>query len=385
MKYFLFSQILLISTLCGCTQAEDQWAGVYTNQEIGLIIEVKKSGNQYSGFFELQKQRYAFTGYTRGALLEANYNYGGQIVPFTISATNGVYNLNSEGFDISMQRSSKASTQALAKSENNKQEDNIASNVPAGNGKRISDPYGGYSFQVPQGWILKEEGGSYTITAEGEASGFTITPHNFKSKEEMMQGLDDDNENSELRVTGKEDFKNGMLFRFEGTANDKPVIVEIISTLSPYEGGVSFIAAGQPLNYTRKYTELLKVIANSVRFTKPNMSAAAQQWLSRLKGKQLIYLHTSGGGSEKIVINLAANGEYSYSNNSSYVSGGSDVLSYAGKDGNSGTWKIQSRNSQTVLVLFGNDNSTREYILTPRSQNGEINLGNRRYFIKSLN
>jgi hypothetical protein len=166
-----------------------------------------------------------------------------------------------------------------------------------------------------------------------------------------------------------------MLFRFEGTANDKPVIVEIISTLSPYEGGVSFIAAGQPPNYTRKYTELLKVIANSVRFTKPNMSAAAQQWLSRLKGKQLIYLHTSGGGSEKIVINLAANGEYSYSNNSSY----------AGKDGNSGTWKIQSRNSQTVLVLFGNDNSTREYILTPRSQNGEINLGNRRYFIKSLN
>jgi hypothetical protein len=96
-------------------------------------------------------------------------------------------------------------------------------------------------------------------------------------------------------------------------------------------------------------------------------------------------LHTSGGGSEKIVIKLAANGEYSYSNNSSYVSGGSDVLSYAGKDGNSGTWKIQSRNSQTVLVLFGNDNSTREYILTPRSQNGEINLGNRRYFIKSLN
>jgi hypothetical protein len=91
MKYFLFSQILLISTLCGCTQAEDQWAGVYTNQEIGLIIEVKKSGNQYSGFFELQKQRYAFTGYTRGALLEANYNYGGQIVPFTISANNGVY------------------------------------------------------------------------------------------------------------------------------------------------------------------------------------------------------------------------------------------------------------------------------------------------------
>jgi hypothetical protein len=98
-----------------------------------------------------------------------------------------------------------------------------------------------------------------------------------------------------------------------------------------------------------------------------------------------LYLHTSGGGSTRITLNLFENGQFDFANNSSYMSGGSSVLSYAGKNSNSGTWKIQSRNNQTVLVLFGGDRSATEYILTSRPENGEINLNDRRYFIRSLN
>jgi hypothetical protein len=369
-------------------QEASKYTGLFTNKDIALTISVKKSGEKYEGYFEVQKQRCAFTGQLEMGVLSASYSYEGKNVPFTLSLLFGTYYLTTEGYNLEVQRNPGS---PIATSETRetqlppKKEPGVV--LPA-KGKRISDPYGSYSFQLTPGWESREEQGSFLITKEGQEIGISVAAHNYKSKEEILKTAEDivdPQSNTYIRTTAYEFGANGVFFHLEGRSNGQNLVLEIIVRVSPYGGGVLFLTGGSSENYSGTHTEVLKSMANSAQFTKPAISSAAQQWSNRLNGKQLIYLNTSGGGSEKITLNLFANGEYSYTNNSSYLSGGSSVLSYAGRNSNSGTWKIQNRGDATVLVLYGNDRSIREYMLSPRQENGEINLDNRRYFIRSLN
>jgi hypothetical protein len=388
MKYYLLFQMLVLLSLSNtaCTQNADNYSGSFTNNELGLSLDVKKTGEKFTGFFEFQKKRYAFNGQNRSGVLQAEYVYEGKKVPFSLSLDQGVYYLNSEGFNIEMNRTSTGPASTAVKNKSEEGTDNTKHAIV--NGQRVNDPYGSYSFTIPTGWVAKEEGGSFTITKEGDKVVYTIVPHNFR-EEETLTGLEDvidESTGTDLRITKKENVAGGILVHFDGTSNGKAVIVKILSSISPYgDGGISFISSGLPVNYSEKHTDQLKVMASSVRFSKTKISSATRQWISKIKGRQLLYLNTSGGGSTRITLNLYENGQFDFSNNSSYLSGGSSVLSYAGKDSNSGTWKILSRNNQTVLVLYGGNRSAIEYILTERPDQGEINLNDRRYFIKTMN
>jgi hypothetical protein len=388
MRNSILLPILFVLSLSNtaCTQTADNYSGNFANKELGLSVDVKKTGEKFSGFFEFQKQKYPFIGKNQGGILMAEYDFEGKKVPFSLSVNQGVYYLNSEGFNIEMQRTTPSGSNTVVKNDKTNK-GNSNTYTSSSSGQRVNDPYGSYSFQIPKDWTSKEEQGSITITHATQKVVYNIVPHNF-NEEEMLTGLEDvadESTNTNLRISAKENVANGVLVHFEGTSNGKAVIVKILSAISPYGGGVSFISSGLPENYTEKNTEILKAMAESVRFTKGKISSATQDWINTIKGRQLLYLHTSGGGSTRITLNLYENGQFDFANNSSYMSGGSSVLSYTGKESNSGTWKIQSRNNETVLVLFGGDRSATEYILTSRPENGEINLNDRRYFIRSLN
>ena len=390
--YLLFCMLSVFWFHSVSAQEGNKYTGLFTNKDIALTISVKKSGERYEGYFEVQKQRCAFTGKIELGVLSASYSYEGKNVPFTLSLLFGTYYLTTEGYNLEVKRNPAGLPASAAENKDErvsqgtpkKQSDAV---LPA-KGKRISDPYGGYSFQLPTGWDSREEQGSFLITKEGEELGISVTAHNYKSKEEILKTAEDivdPSSNTHIRTTASEYGTNGVFLHLEGRSNGQNLVLEIIVQVSPYGGGVVFLTGGGAENYAGNYSEILKAMANSAQFNKPAISSAAQQWSGRLKGKQLIYLNTSGGGSEKITLNLFANGDYSYANNSSYLSGGSSVLSYAGRDSNSGTWKIQNRGDATVLVLYGNDRRIREYVLSPRQEAGEINLDNRRYFIRALN
>jgi len=388
MKYYLLFEMMLLLSISNtaCTQNVERYLGMFTNNELGLSLDVKKSGENFSGFFEFQKQRYAFIGQNRNGVLQAEYGYDGKKIPFSLSMAQNVYYLTSEGHTIEMRRTSSNTPPIAAASKLNKPEQTNKP-LPALSGQNIADPYGNYSFILPSDWTAKEAQGSFTISRGGDKVVYNLVPHNF-NQQQLLTGLEDvvdQSTSTDIRITGRENVPGGVLVHFEGVANGKAVIVKILSALSPYGGGLSFIVSGLPENYLEKHTELLRTMAASVRFSKTKTSLASQEWISKIGGRQLLYLNTSGGGSTRITLNLYANGQFDFSNNSSYLSGGSTVLSYAGKDSNSGTWKILSRNNQTVLVLYGGDRSAVEYILTPRSANGEINLNDRRYFIKTMN
>ena len=163
----------------------------------------------------------------------------------------------------------------------------------------------------------------------GQELGISVAAHNYKSKEEILKTAEDivdPSTNTHIRTTASEYGANGVFFHLEGRSNGQNLVLEIIARVSPYGGGVVFLTGGVAENYSGAHTELLKSMANSAQFNKPAISTAAQQWSDRLKGKQLIYLNTSGGGSEKITLNLFANGDFNYANNSSYLSVFSSLL-----------------------------------------------------------
>jgi hypothetical protein len=391
-SYLLPCMLSIFSFHSLSAQEANKYTGLFTNKDIALTISVKKSGEKYEGYFEVQKQRCAFTGKMELGVLSASYSYEGKTVPFTLSLLFGTYYLTTEGFNLEVQRNPAGLPASAAENTDERISQGSPKREPdavlPAKGKRIADPYGGYSFQLPPGWVSREEQGSFLITKEGEELGISVAAHNYKSKEEILKTAEDivdPSTNTHIRTTASEYGANGVFFHLEGRSNGQNLVLEIIARVSPYGGGVVFLTGGVAENYSGAHTELLKSMANSAQFNKPAISTAAQQWSGRLKGKQLIYLNTSGGGSEKITLNLFANGDFNYANNSSYLSGGSSVLSYAGRDSNSGTWKIQNRGEVTVLVLYGNDRSIREYVLSPRQEAGEINLDNRRYFIRTLN
>ena len=158
----------------------------------------------------------------------------------------------------------------------------------------------------------------------------------------------------------------------------------MIALLSPNGGGVSIAGAGATADFTEDHVVTLKSIANSVQFSKPQVSAEAQQWKQQLTGKRLTYLYTGSGYSEKKVIQLCSSGRYERYGDDSYLSNDAfSTFSAAGQNGNSGVWKVQSRGSQSFLTLVSDNGSTFEYSLAPKTS-GQILLNNKRYFVETV-
>jgi hypothetical protein len=123
-------------------------------------------------------------------------------------------------------------------------------------------------------------------------------------------------------------------------------------------------------------------VANSVQFLKPVLAPVAVEWQQRIQGKQLLYLYTGNGFSEKASIDLCPSGAFYYTGDGSYKSGGYAQFSYAGQEANEGIWKVWVKNGQPVLVLFFNNNTIAEYALSKRQAGNEIGLNGKRYFIQ---
>lgn len=121
--------------------------------------------------------------------------------------------------------------------------------------------------------------------------------------------------------------------------------------------------------------------------TDPEAGASPENkgWTQKLRGRQLLFLETVGGGTSKAVINLYANGQFSYESSSSYASGGSADFSYADQDKDSGTWRIEERQGVVFLVTISSRNGQRsETRLQPGATATQLLLNGKRFFIREL-
>ncbi|MBK8041459.1 MAG: hypothetical protein IPK21_01655 [Haliscomenobacter sp.] len=389
----LCAALLSVSLVHGQTGKADPLVGTFTNKQAGLGLSVSPpQDGLYKGFFDYQGKRYPFTGFKLLGMLSGEYTFEGNAVAFSLAKVGDVFYVTSEGVSIDVERTSASPTPAGAPAEASTSSSSaspsgkeVSNQAPPASGARVGDPSSGYSFQLPASWTQTLEKGSFIIKKAGLNAQIGLAPHNYSSLEEIRRNafdVQDAESNTFLRATVAAYGANSLFIRYDGRAQGQAIVIEMISMVSPHGGGVSVVGSGAQADYSAQVTTAVKTIANSVQFQKPQVSALAQQWKQRVSGKQLLFLQTGNGSSDKITIDLCPAGRFEYYSNSSYMSGGFSQFSYAGQDTNSGTWKIIARGSQPVLQLFFDSGSLQEYQLSVRQAGNEIGLNGQRYFIQ---
>ena len=401
----LFSTALLLFFITNLISAQNNsFNGTFLNSEIGLSLILTGNETTYSGEYKLQTQSFPVTAQAQGVnTLVGSYPYFGNTVPIQLMLIEGSYLLITEGVTIPLTftPSQAATTQVVSTnstlSESVEPAQEIAINIPNSTiqntnlkaaGRAFADPYAGFRFNIPNGWVGQQvENGSYLIGHNTKAGFVLVMPHQYASVNEMYQesaqGINE--EGIQLRPSSgaKKYGRKGLIVNYQGAIQGQMVKANAIGLMSPHGGGLTMLIAVRNDLYTNEYLTTLQSIANSVSFSKPKASPVAGQWKNRINGKRLLYMKTANGFSDKVTIDLCSSGNFGYNSNSSGMSGGSSVLTYAGQDGGQGTWKIISRGNMPILVLNYNTGELAEYQLANGASNGQIQLDGRRYFVQN--
>lgn len=401
----LFTAMALFQTLSGQSNSEDHYVGTFSNSQSGLVLSMDKAADgTYQGFFQLQGQQYTFSkGAKLLGMINAEYQYNGQAFAFSLSRLVGEYYVTSEGVSIPVVKTANqpvAATKSTADTGNTPKTNTATSptpsngtgakattTAPAATGARIADPYNGYSFQTPAAWKSQEQGGGFVLSKVGTQVSMSVSPHEYKTLTEMRAQVLDANDpasNTYLKAQTKEYGSNGLFIRFDGTAQGKAVVIEMISLLSPNGGGVTIAATGVKDQYGAEYTTLIKSVANSVQFSKPQTSSLAEQWKQKIKGKRLDYYYTGNGLADHYIIHICSEGTFVYKNDNSYSSNNAyNDFSYASAGADAGKWQVVAKGTQPTLILRFNDGRVWEYPLSPGKAGNEILLNGKRYFVQA--
>lgn len=382
-----------VSLFCNPLSAQesktDPFIGVFSNVQNGIVLSLDAtSSGSYTGYLTYQGQQHPASGIKVLGVLTGEYTYRGNSVAFSLARIAGVYYLGSEGVTLEMQRNSEAPRSAdPVAGKQSPEKVNISTVAATATGVRTKDPYGAYSFQAPApDWGQAMENGGFQLQKNGQNTALGIAPHVYASLEEIQKnavGVEDAASNTSLKADVSAYGDNGLFIRFSGRVQGNAVAIETITLLSPHGGGVHVVSAalGQELPHANR--EALKSVANSVEFYKASVSPLVLEWQQRIQGKQLLYLYTGNGYSEKTTIDLCRSGTFYYAGDGSYTSGGYAQFSYVGQNANQGIWKVLTKNGQAVLVLFFNNNTIAEYALSKRPAANEIGLNGKRYFIQT--
>lgn len=390
---YLFIYLVFNTMLFG-QNTETTFVGQYENTQAQLSISVNAKGENFEGIVVFQGVQYPFAASKALGMMNANYYFQGNIASFSISKLLGDYYFTADGVTIVLQKTSNKPT---APKTSNPTTNNASSSgntqttattqAPTASGQKVNDPSAGFSFQLPAGYQYALNQNSYSLTAPSSKVQFAVTPHNYNNFDQIRAtatDVSDAKSNTYLKTTVQNYGSKGLIISMTGTSEGQPVTIALIALLSPNGGGVSIAGAGAAADFTADHTTTLKSIANSVQFSKPQVSAEALQWKQQLTGKRLTYLYTGSGYSEKKVIQLCSSGRYERSGDDSYLSNDAfSTFSAAGQNGNAGVWKVQSRGSQSFLTLVSDNGSTFEYSLAPKTS-GQLLLNNKRYFIESV-
>ena len=401
----LFTAMALFQTLSGQSSSEDHYVGTFSNSQSGLVLSMDKAADgTYQGFFQLQGQQYSFSkGSKLLGMVNAEYQYNGQAFAFSLSRLVGDYYVTSEGVSIPVVKTANqpvAATKSTGDASPSSKSGTATSPTPASGagtkatttapvatGARIADPTSGYSFQTPSAWKSQEQGGGFVLNKVGTQVAMSVSPHEYKTLAEMRAQVLDANEpasNTYLKAQTQAYGSNGLFIRFDGTAQGKAVVIEMISLLSPNGGGVTIAATGVKDQYGADYTSQIKSVANSVQFSKPQTSSLAEQWKQKIKGKRLDYYYTGNGLADHYIIHICSEGTFVYRNDNSYSSNNAYTdFSYASAGADAGKWQVVDRGAQPTLSLRFNDGRVWEYPMSPGKAGNEILLNGKRYFVQA--
>jgi hypothetical protein len=253
----------------------------------------------------------------------------------------------------------------------------------------VVEPYLGITFTVPDAWETYKTEIGYLMVSESEKGFVLVMQHDYNSIDELRsaarEGIADES-GTYLQPEGNPESigTSGIAMHYTGYVEWQQAKAYAVALISPHGGGVTILTAVEPQTFSQSYIDLVKSIAEGVRFSEPEIPPVVEQWKNSLTGMRLTYMHTyssgtTGGFSDKIVIDLCPSGAFSYSSshNLSVDTGGAFGYNHA-RDGGAGKWNVISVNGQPALQLSFHDGNLKQYMIS--LQGDSFYLDNTRYF-----
>ena len=257
-----------------------------------------------------------------------------------------------------------------------------ATRESAGSRNRVADAAGGYSFAVPEGWTSKEGDGGFALVNREQTVIVGVKAHRYNDFRAFM--ADSDLAADGLRQIGeaRKLSENAVYVRAARETERGLLVIDTVVMFSPHGGGVAIVSLTDAQNAATGLRAGIDV-AGTVLFSRPAALPASNEWQTLLRGKQLIYLYTGNGYSERRDIWLCPSGSFYLTFDGSSLSNlGSGVINSQ----NRGTWRATgAAGGGAQLILRFQDGQTRYYELSRRPSAGEIALDGARYFIKPHN
>ncbi|MCU0645281.1 MAG: hypothetical protein MUC94_13620, partial [bacterium] len=386
----LIIAILLINVTGLMAQQFGSVAGTFSNENLTIYLN-GENGN-YTGKIIMNEMTFPVAiQCPDGKSIQGSYAYQGANFPIYGALAGNNMNLIIDGFSFTLQRqtSSPVATQPVAQTSS-------ASSAPKqkANSEEVGDPYFGFKFVPPSGWIAQKTDAGYVLGSNSEQGIILIVPHQYQNldaiKSLAAEGLADEN-GTQLQMKGSaQQFgDNGIEVSFEGLVQWQQAKAHAIGLLAPSGGGVTIIVATESARFGQLYENYARSIAKSVKFFKPETPSAVNEWRQKLNNCRLTYLwsYYSGGGtdgsyvsgSQKTVIDLCAKGNFRFFDDSQMGVDGGGASGYSGGSSNGdGTWEISSQGQNALLRLKFHNGKVFDYVLT--MQDGKTYLNDKRFF-----
>jgi hypothetical protein len=244
---------------------------------------------------------------------------------------------------------------------------------------RLTDSSGAYSFAVPEKWKSETNAEGFAMANAEKTVIVIVKSHNYANFEAFF--ADANLERDGLEMIGKPQvISNGYSFRTAKRTPQGTVVIDTCVLFSTFGGGVVIVGLSDERNAVTSF-ETGIAIANSVRFAKPTASSSGV-FASMLKGKQLLYLYTASGFSERKDIYLCSSGEFYQSTDmGGFNPNDSGDSSFGSRRASHGTWSVDG----TILLLKFRNGGTTQYRLSKRRASNEIGVNGQRFFVRSQN
>jgi hypothetical protein len=362
---------LLLTVVAAFAQGGfDPYQGLFAGKD--LRLELRAEGGAYAGRIEVQGQAFPVTGRVVNGQLAAGFVSGGNRFAFQATVQNNTMRLVSDGTEYVLIRQGGA-------------------NPLAARGAAAHVHPKGFSVQPAAGWTARDNEQGVLLAPAGAADDevyVAALQDGYSQAEEaktvrelsqaFLQNVRDIRRNGERQAIG-----NGAAYYWEMVDPQTGKVAGLKIYFVPRGTQANVIVAfGAAQRIQPRDQDLRQMLASMQTAAAQPMAAgaladstaAAQQWLAKLKGKMIRQFHTYQGMSSDKRHYLNADGTYRFVSSSMVsvdVSGASGLST--GSNGEQGRWSIGEVGGQVYLKIQYRDGRTGQYRLTRDDRNWYMN------------
>ena len=246
--------------------------------------------------------------------------------------------------------------------------------------ERLANDAEGYGFAVPAGFAGQASGEGFALVNDAKTIVVLVRSHAYRDFAAFI--ADANLERDGLEMAGKpQAITGGTTFRTVKRTRHGLAVIDTSVVFGTAGGGVVVVAMSDEANGNASFSKGIE-IAQSVRFEAPKPEAGDERVRRLLAGKNLLYLYTGNGYSERKDILLCSTGRFYQSTGmGGFTTNDVDGPSFAATGGKTGTWAIAAGGKRLVLRFAAG--GVTNYNISARQASNEIGLNGQRFFVQS--